>query len=131
MRVELELRGLVPTGHDDRHRVQTLGDRGPEPHEGADALDEIAELGTAQQRIEGTAQAGAARARLDRVGHALLIRGHRLRRQRRESRLTHRVPPYGFDPTLGPPRSPSPRAGRLAGGWSGRDPGPATDGARA
>ena len=68
-------------------------DRAPEPHEGADALDEIAELGASQKRIEGPAQAGAARAGLDRVGHALLVRGHRLRRQRRESRLTHRVPP--------------------------------------
>ena len=40
-----------------------------------------------------TAQAGSARPRLDRVGHALLICSHRLRRQCRESRLIHRVPP--------------------------------------
>ena len=45
-----------------------------EPHEGADALDEIAELRASQQRVEGPAEAGAARARLDRLRHALLLR---------------------------------------------------------
>jgi len=85
--------GCLATGHDDRHLVQSRRDRAPEPHVGTDALDEIAELGASQQRVEGTAQAGAARARLDGIGHALLIRGHGLRRQRRESRLTHHVPP--------------------------------------
>jgi hypothetical protein len=96
MRVELVLRLPLATGHDDRHLVQALRNRGPEPHVGADALDEIAEIGASQQRVEGAAQAGAARARLDGVGDALLVRGHRLGRQRRKSRLTHRVPPDRF-----------------------------------
>jgi len=59
MRIELVLRGPLTTSHDDRHLVQSLGDGGPEPHEGADALDEIAELGASQKRIEGPAEAGA------------------------------------------------------------------------
>ena len=62
MRVELVLRGPLTTGHDDRHLVQSLRDGAAEPHEGADALDEIAELRASQKRIEGTAEAGAARA---------------------------------------------------------------------
>src|SRR5256885_4841963 len=73
MRVEFVLRGPLTTGHDDRHLVQPLGDGGPESHEGAEALHEIAELGASQERVEGTAETGAAWARLDRVGHALLI----------------------------------------------------------
>src|SRR5881296_1051215 len=60
MSVELVLRGPLSTGHDDRHLVQSLGDGGPEPHEGAETLDEVAELGASQKRIEGTAEAGAA-----------------------------------------------------------------------
>ena len=62
MRVELVLRRPLATGHDDRHLVQSLRDRAAEPHVGADALDEIAEVGASQQGVEGTAQAGAARA---------------------------------------------------------------------
>src|SRR5258705_12096341 len=60
VRVKLVLRGPLTAGHDDRHLVQWLGDGGPEPHEGAEALDEIAQLRASQKRIEGTAEAGAA-----------------------------------------------------------------------
>jgi transketolase N-terminal domain/subunit len=62
MRVELVLRRPLAAGHDDRHLVQSLRDRAAEPHVGADALDEITELGASQQGVEGTAQAGTARA---------------------------------------------------------------------
>src|SRR3989442_14872596 len=48
----------------------------------ADGADEIDDAALAEGVV---AETGAAWARLDRVGHALLIRGHRLRRQRRES----------------------------------------------
>src|SRR6267142_2998430 len=90
MRVELVLRGPLAASHDDRQLVEARRYRAAEPHERPDPLDEVAQLRAPQERIERPAEAGAARARLDSLRHALLLCRHRLGGQRRESSIAHR-----------------------------------------
>ena len=54
-----------------------------------DLVQRVAQVRAAQQRVERTAQPGATRARLDRIGRLLLLGRHRLGRQFLEASFGH------------------------------------------
>src|SRR5438046_160442 len=81
---------LVPRSLDDRLLLEPRRERAADPHERPHSLDEVAQRRAPQERVERPAKAGAARARLDGLRHALLLRRHRLGGQRRESSIGHR-----------------------------------------
>jgi hypothetical protein len=77
--------GPEPGDQQDREFAQRSRERALEADEVAETAHPVGEFGTAQQRMEGAAQPAARPAR-HRVRDALLLGGHILVGQRRETR---------------------------------------------
>ena len=76
VRIKLVLCAPLPPRHADRQFVQRRRDGAAEPHIRPDALHQVTQRRTAQQRIERPPQPGPARPGLDRIDDGALFVGH-------------------------------------------------------